>query len=812
MPAGTMIRNLSLRVLGDSSGGEHAMDSIQNSAKDTISSLAGIAAATAGLGVGISSALDQTNLKGKLQSKLGLDEASAKQYGDIAGRVYANAWGDSLDDVGDAIGQVKTNLSGMANAADFEGITTKALALKQTFDVDVGQTVNAVGQMVRTGLVGSVGEGLDLVTRALQTMGARGEDALDTLNEYPVQFQALGLSGAQALGIMNQALAGGARNTDLVADALKEFNIRAKDGSKTSAAGFQALGLDAAKMTAIFAKGGPAAAGGLDTVLDRLRSMTDPVKRNQAAVALFGTQAEDLAGALFKIDPSTAVASLGKVAGATDGVVKAAGAGPQAQLETFKRQVQTSLGQSVQAVIPIASQLLTVLGPYIPTLTNIAVGAVAVAGGFKVFQGVQAGLSVVSTGIRGVSTGIRAVGPIVSGLSAGIQGSLGPATSAANAWGRSVGGAFRTAGSWAANAGRGIATAAAGAWGGMVRLSTAVWGNVTAMAAASAAWVRNTASIVANRIATAASVVWQGIVRGATIAWTAVQWLLNIAMSANPIGIIILVIAALVAAIIWVATQTTFFQDTWAALCDFVPKAWQAVVDFVGGLIKGLGDFFFTWLPQRIRDGFNFVLSIFTGFNNWVLSLVNTVRDRVMAVGNFFFVTLPAMIRGGINAAIQNVISLVTGITRWLGSLVSSAVNAGGNVVSGIWQGIVNNVSWFWNRLVGFAQSIWKTIANALGMHSPSTVMADKIGKHIPSGVAMGMDANAAVVAQAGERMMAGVIPTGSSAAAAPGGSAGSASGGQSIVIKFVVGERQLGEAMLELERRTGGRLIKVSP
>lgn len=807
------IRNLTLRVLGDSSGGENALGSIQEKSKDTIASLAGIAAATAGLGVGIESALAQSNLKGKLQAQLGLDPAAAKQYGDVAGRVYANAWGDSLDDVGDAVGIVAGELKGLANPANFEGVTTKALALKQTFGVDVAGTVNAAGQLVRTKLVGSVNEGLDLITRAYQTMGARGEDALDTLNEYPVQFQALGLSGAQALGIMNQALAGGARNTDLVADALKEFNIRAKDGSKLSSEGFKALGLDAQKMTAIFAKGGPGAAAGLDTVLDRLRNMTDPVKRNQAAVALFGTQAEDLAGALFKIDPSSAVAGLGKVGGAADKVVAAVGSGPQAQLETFKRQVQTSLGKSLETVVPIASQLLTVLGPYIPTLTNIALGAVAVGGGFKVFQGVQAGLSVVATGVRGVATGVRAIGPIFSGIAAGIQGSLGPATSAANAWGRSVGTAFRTAGGWAASAGRGIATAATTAWAGMVRLSAAVWSNVTAMAASAASWVRSTAAIVANRVATAASVVWQGIVRGATIAWTAVQWLLNIAMSANPIGIVILAIGALVAAIIWIATQTTFFQDTWAALCDWVPKAWQAVVDFVGGGIKAIGDFFVVWLPARIREGFAFVQGIWNGVINTFLGFTRWVGNAVVGIGNFFLVTLPNMIRGGINNSIAWVRSLVTGITTWLGSLVSSAINAGGNIVSGIWQGIVNNVSWFWNRLVGFAQSIWKTITNALGIHSPSTVMADKVGQHIPSGVAAGMDENLGVITAAGNRMINALPSVGGDGVGLMSAGLGGTAGGQGLVqIKLMVGDRQLAEVLLELERRSGGRLIKVSP
>jgi hypothetical protein len=51
-------------------------------------------------------------------------------------------------------------------------------------------------------------------------------------------------------------------------------------------------------------------------VLDRLRAIKDPVKQSQAAVQLFGTQAEDLGKALYALDPSKAAAGMNKVAGA----------------------------------------------------------------------------------------------------------------------------------------------------------------------------------------------------------------------------------------------------------------------------------------------------------------------------------------------------------------------------------------------------------------------------------------------------------------------------------------------------------------
>jgi hypothetical protein len=110
---------------------------------------------------------------------------------------------------------------------------------------------------------------------------------------------------------------------------------------------------------------------------------------------------------------------------------------------------------------------------------------------------------------------------------------------------------------------------------------------------AQASWVRTAASMVAARTAMVASAVATGIA-------TAAQWLWNAAMTANPIGIIIVAIAALVAGIIWVATQTTWFQTIW----EYVWGAIVAYVEWVvGNYQKAIGVVVagFEWLVTQIR-------------------------------------------------------------------------------------------------------------------------------------------------------------------------------------------------------------------
>jgi len=302
--------------------------------------LAAGAVAAAGFIESFKEALAQGDTKAKFQAQLGLSDGEAAKAGKVAGDLYKGAYGDSLGQVNDAIRRVVQDTNVGLNSVDLKPVTGKVLTLAQTFDQDLGGVTRATGQLMRTGLAKNATEALDIITRGFQTGADKSEDFLDTLNEYGTQFRKMGIDGTTATALISQGLKAGARDGDLVADSIKEFSIRAIDGSKTTAAGFKSLGIDAEKMAAQIAKGGKPAAAGLDTVLDRLRKIKDPVKQSQIAVELFGTQAEDLGKALFALDPSQAVTALDKVGGAADRMVKTVGSTPQQTLTGFFRTLK----------------------------------------------------------------------------------------------------------------------------------------------------------------------------------------------------------------------------------------------------------------------------------------------------------------------------------------------------------------------------------------------------------------------------------------------------------------------------------------
>ena len=309
----------------------------------------GVGAAIAGgIILGIKQGLQIEAERDLFSARTGLDEATSARFGRAAGEAYANAWGTSI---ADNLDTARTALqAGLIDAdaqdAEIERVIASLSGLTDIMGTDIPETARAAGVMIRTGLAKNAEEAFDTLIAGYQNGANASDDLIDTFTEYDALFAKLGLSGDEAMGLIVQGLQAGARNSDLAADALKEFQIRATDGSKLSAEGFAAIGLNAEKMTAQIAAGGEGAKKGLDQVLDGLRAMEDPVARNAAGVALFGTQWEDLGDSLLALDVTTAVEALGSVegsAGAADKALSTMSDNTASKMESAKRNVELAM-------------------------------------------------------------------------------------------------------------------------------------------------------------------------------------------------------------------------------------------------------------------------------------------------------------------------------------------------------------------------------------------------------------------------------------------------------------------------------------
>jgi phage-related minor tail protein len=261
---------------------------------------------------------------GLLAAQTGAAEAQSERLGNLAGSVFSDNFGSSMDDVAEAMHAVfEQKLVNPDSAdADITAITEKVMTLGQVTGESFDDISRDAEQMVKTGIAGSVSDAMDLIGMASEHGLNAAHDLFDTIEEYSTKFRDLGLNGQQAFGLIEQAMDAGARNTDIAADALKEFSIRAQDGSVLTRRGFETIGLDADKMGKMVAAGGDSATSALRQTLNALQAMPPGVDRSTAAVDLFGTKAEDLGQALYSMDLDNAADKFDRFAGTVDDMAK----------------------------------------------------------------------------------------------------------------------------------------------------------------------------------------------------------------------------------------------------------------------------------------------------------------------------------------------------------------------------------------------------------------------------------------------------------------------------------------------------------
>lgn len=336
----------------------------------------------------------------------------------------------------------------------------------------------------------------------------------------------------------------------------------------------------------------------------------------------------------------------------------------------------------------------------------------------------------------------------------------------------------------------------------------------------------------------------------ATGLWAKAQAVLNGIMSANPIGVVLVAIAALTGAIIYLWNTNEDFRnaviDAWNAILDTgkavwewlvkfftedIPNAWQSMIDWFKSVpqwfidlwenikqvfIDGwnlIADFFtvtipawieqiFNWfneLPSKIgyalgyalativkwgTDTWNYLVTnvpiwienvvkffsqlpgkiwtwLVATFNKIVTwgsqtynSMITSVTNTINAIVNYF-ATLPSRIWEWLVSTIEKVIQfgidlgikareagldMVENIIGAVKDLPSQFMDIGINIVKGVWEGIKSMGSWIADKVSGFFGGIVDGAKDALGIHSPSRVFRDQVGKYMAQGVGVGFE------------------------------------------------------------------------
>jgi phage-related minor tail protein len=288
----------------------------------------------------------------------------------------------------DAAGAVKAAIQNAlvppdASSGAIADVANQISNLSTIMEEDAGRVSGAVSQMIRTGMVKSAKEGFDVLQKGVELGVNKSEDLLDTFNEYGTQFRKFGFDAKTATGLLANGLKAGARDSDTVADSLKELALRIADGTVASAGGFKMIGMNSSDAMARFAKGGDSAKKVFGEMMQGLNKIKDPAKKNAAALALFGTKAEDMGDAIYALDLGKAATSMDDLAGASDRAGNKLEQSAGAKLESFQRKAQAALVDQLAKAVPYLEAMATWVSKNsdVVTILAYALGAFAIAMG-----------------------------------------------------------------------------------------------------------------------------------------------------------------------------------------------------------------------------------------------------------------------------------------------------------------------------------------------------------------------------------------------------------------------------------------------
>lgn len=354
---------------------------------------------------------------------------------------------------------------------------------------------------------------------------------------------------------------------------------------------------------------------------------------------------------------------------------------------------------------------------------SIFIGTLSDSGGVQAFLAslseLWKGLTQLGQGLSDAVTGFLAVGQN-GGVAASIGQLVGDAFNAAAPFVEKLASTLQSLGDWAIGNGDAIRTIIAGIAGGFAAFKTAslISAAVTALKSFDAA----------AKIAAAG------------------QWVLNAAMNANPIVLVVTAIAALVSALVWFFTQTETGRRAWAAFTSFLSSAWQSVVSFVTGLGQNIANFFTQTIPNAIQSVIQWfqqlpsaigtaLSNLITSIGTWAVSFGQSAlqagQQFVSNIANFL-TNLPATIAYWLAYGI-------TFVVLWAAQLGSQAISAGQQFLTNLGTFLMQLPGNIWNWLTSTVASVasWAAQmgANALSAGSQFLSNVGTFISQLPSNV-----------------------------------------------------------------------------
>lgn len=684
-------------------------------------------------------------------AKTGASADQAGEFEDVMTSIYNGNYGESFEDIADAMATVKTSM-GNIGTAELESLTTQALVLRDTFDMDVNESIRAVNSMMDQFGV-TADEAYTLIAQGAQNGLNQNGDLLDTVNEYSVQFKNAGYSAEDMFNMLANGVDAGTWSVDKLGDAVKEFNIRASDGTVGDAIkeNAKAFGLTKKEAETLASEVSTGSVGAYQKLADKLREVDDDTQRYQLGVSMFGTMWEDLGeeAVLALLDTQ------GEISTTSDALndinsVKYDDLG--SALEGVKRNLQTSVAE------PIKDEVMPAVNEFVEDVDWAGVGqtigdvmGTVIDGMFALVEGTKqavqwmnehkAVMATIATVIGIVATAIAAYN-VVQGIKTAMD-----AANVTTVWGLVAAHWAQATAAMAAIAPYILIVAAIAAviaiivlcvkywdeivaavqrcwevvkatlsqWGEwintnviqpIVNFFTGLWDSITSACSSAWEWVKGIFSSFVNWISTS---IIQPIVNFFTGLWESIKTVWN--GICNAIQVAIMFIGSILSAAFQIITLP--FRFIWENCKQYVFAAWEWIKNAISTAINAVKNVIST-VMNAIRTVFStvwnaiksVVSTVWNAIRDAVTTAVNAVKTRIETVWN--------AVKSVTSSVFNAVKSVVSSVWNSIKSAVSTVVNAIKSTITNVWNAIKSATSTAFNAVKSVATSVWNGIKTAI--------------------------------------------------------------------------------------------------
>lgn len=604
---------------------------------------------------GVASDYEQANAR--IAAAFGVSGEEAERFSGIGKRIYEGGWGQSLDEVNDALIQCKSTLRDVSDE-DLQTVTTNALMLSDTFGADVNESIRGTNALME-GFGLSATEASDLLTAGMQR-GLNYTDELgDNLSEYSVRWGEAGMSASEYFSLLEAGTSNGAYNLDKVGDYLNEFLTALSDGRMEESIGSFSEGTQ--EVFENFKNGSATAEDMLQAVLGDLTQMPNEYDKAALASTLWSSLGED-----------NAMGMIESLAGVQDSFGDVAGAAQQAQeaaSDSFAVKSQEAMRELQGSIEPLGEPLL-----------NIATNVTGVVKSFSEwFAGIGEGGQ---TAVLAIATIAAAIGPVLSTVGTVVDTvpKIGAAFQVVGKLGTGALGLIAAHPVIAAIAA--IIAAVVLLWNNCEEFRdavTAVWDAVCAafqVAVGVAGGVAESIGAFFSELGATLAGVWDGICNVVQVAVMLLAEILNLAIE----------------------TLLIPWNFVWENFGGVLTAAWDLICGAVGTYIQYVGDVISAALEviQGVWDTVWGAVS-FTASSVWdaITSAIGAAIDAISSTISAVLSAIQAVwdsVWGAVSTTASNVwngiSSTISGIVNGIRDTISSVFNAARDTVAGIWNSI----------------------------------------------------------------------------------------------------------------------------